>query len=215
MATPAPDPSDVHLAVQAQHGDLAAFDALVHRHYGRIWQFLHACCGDPHTAADLTQETFLIAYRQLHRYDPQRPWLPWLYSVARNKWVDHLRRQSRRASTVGQEAIVHTPAADDSQRRELLEDLWHWASQHLTPQQFQVLWLRYVEDLSVAEIARALRLTQVHVKVLLFRARRTLARQWLPAQETGRAEVPSPAPAGVQHRAAAPPTTPLKLSLGP
>ena len=55
--------------------------------------------------------------------------------------------------------------------------MWGLARRALPGPQFQTLWLRYAEDMSVAGIAQVLRKTQTHVKVLLFRARRVLARE--------------------------------------
>jgi RNA polymerase sigma-70 factor (ECF subfamily) len=62
-------------------------------------------------------------------------------------------------------------------RREEGQSLWELARRRLPEPQFQALWLRYAEDMSVAGIAQVLRKTQTHVKVLLFRARRVLARE--------------------------------------
>ncbi|MEJ5237035.1 MAG: sigma-70 family RNA polymerase sigma factor [Limisphaera sp.] len=209
-----PVPSDADLAVAARRGDTAAFDELVRRHHQRIWQYLHACCRDPHTADDLTQETFVTAYRQLHHYDPGRPWLPWLYTLARHKWVDHVRSQRPPATPLEHAGETPHAASEALAQRELLEDLWHWAGQQLPPLQFQVLWLRYVEDLSVAEIARFLRLTPVYVKVLLFRIRRVLAEEWSVRH---RSAVSASAVTSPQPRAdsASLPPTHLKASLGP
>ena len=68
-------------------------------------------------------------------------------------------------------------------RNEEQLNFWALARNALSPAQFQALWFRYVEDLSVAEIARILRLTQTHVKVLLFRARISLGKRLKPLNE--------------------------------
>ena len=64
--------------------------------------------------------------------------------------------------------------------------MWELARRRLPETQFQALWLRYVEDLSVAGIAQALRKTRTHIRVLLFRARAALGRELKAAQGTGR-----------------------------
>lgn len=208
-------PSDADLALAARQGNTAAFDELVRRHHQRIWQYLHACCHDPHTADDLTQETFVTAYRQLHRYDPKRPWLPWLYTLARHEWVDHFRSQPPPATTLEQAGEPPSAGHESLMHRELIDDLWHWAGQHLPPLQFQVLWLRYVDDLSVAEIASALRLTQVYVKVLLFRARRVLVQEWSPRHRSAfsSSEVASPPHPLAEDSSLS--STRVKASMGP
>ena len=60
-------------------------------------------------------------------------------------------------------------------RREEARNLWQRARQLLPDGQFQALWLRYIEDMDIEQIARVLGKTQTHVKVLLFRARHKLA----------------------------------------
>jgi RNA polymerase sigma-70 factor (ECF subfamily) len=86
---------------------------------------------------------------------------------------------------------------DDANPGELLADqedrelLWQLARRQLTDTQFQALWLRYVEDMEVAQIADALGKSRVHVKVLLFRARQILARHLSPARTLARA-IPNP-----------------------
>jgi len=170
---------DERLAAHAQAGHLEAFDELVRRHHARVWRFLYACCRDSHTAADLTQETFVTAYRQLSRFDPGRAWVPWLFTLARNKWRDFLRRRPPAADELSDSLPdLHRTPDEQTARQELWSDLWSWAARHLPPKQFQVLWHRYHEDLPCGEIASTLGLTEIHVKVLLFRARQALARAW-------------------------------------
>jgi RNA polymerase sigma-70 factor (ECF subfamily) len=70
-------------------------------------------------------------------------------------------------------------------RREEGQSLWGLARRRLPEAQFQALWLRYAEDMSVAGVAQVLRKTQTHVKVLLFRARRTLACELKAGHESG------------------------------
>jgi len=76
----------------ALHG---SFRDLYQRHAGRAYRFLRAMLGEER-AKDCLQETFLRVYRQLDRYDPQRPFGPWLLGVARNVALDSLRHESRR-----------------------------------------------------------------------------------------------------------------------
>jgi len=171
--------TDETLATRARDGDLAAFDELVRRHHDRVWRFLFACCRNPHTAADLVQETFITAYRRLETFDARRRWLPWLLALARNKWRDHLRARPPQTLELNESLRdAHHPPDRLAVGTDTFTDLWEWARRRLPPLQFQVLWHRYHEELSVAEIAEALDLTRVHVKVLLFRARQTLARSW-------------------------------------
>ena len=175
--------SDEQLAQRSQADDWASFDELVRRYEARIYRFTLSCCGHEADARELTQETFVSAYQHLRQYDPTRSFTTWLFIIARRKCIDRGRRPRR-------DFVSQLPDLPDSNdpsvllgRREAAEELWQTARRVLSDTQFQTLWLHYVEDLGVREVARVMRRTQPHVKVLLFRARRLLA------VELGRAAV--------------------------
>jgi RNA polymerase sigma-70 factor (ECF subfamily) len=99
----------------------------------------------------------------------------WLFTIARRKGIDCFRA---RIPSEGQSAPEEFDPADPAEllaRREEARDLWRRARAKLPDSQFQSLWLRYAEDMDIAQIAGVLGKTQTHVKVLLFRARQTLA----------------------------------------
>jgi RNA polymerase sigma-70 factor (ECF subfamily) len=172
--------SDEELARAAQAGSLAEFEQLVHRYEGRILRFVANSFRNSADAQEVTQETFVSAYLHLDRFDARRSFATWLFTIARRKSIDR-HRAARPFS--GQEA-PELPNPDDPAvlmiQREDADELWARARQVLPDLQFQALWLRYAEDLSVEHIARVLHRTPVHVKVLLFRARTRLARELKP-----------------------------------
>jgi RNA polymerase sigma-70 factor (ECF subfamily) len=163
---------------------LAAFEELVYRYEGRIFRFLANSCGSEADAREITQDTFLRAYQAIDKFDSNLAFRPWLFTIARRKCIDHYRS----APPPSVELPPDTPDANDPSellaRREDRQNLWRLARQCLPEAQFQALWLRYAEDMSVAETARVLHKTQTHVKVLLFRARQTLARELEPRGNT-------------------------------
>jgi RNA polymerase sigma-70 factor, ECF subfamily len=175
--------SDEELARQSQAGSLASFEELVSRHEGRIFRLLARCCGNESQAEDLTQITFVTAYRSLHQYDPTRPFGAWLSVIAHRKFIDHYRKR-RLESSVGEfpEPVDANDPAALLDQREQHTGLWNRVRSLLGADQFSVLWLKYQEDLSVREIARLLRRTETSVKVLLFRARQALPRSLRPAE---------------------------------
>ena len=85
--------SDAELMDSYSRGDASAFDALFDRYDGRIFGFFmgRARCAD--RAADLHQELFLRLHRFRDRFDPARPFTPWIFALARNVWHDELRRR--------------------------------------------------------------------------------------------------------------------------
>jgi RNA polymerase sigma-70 factor (ECF subfamily) len=172
-----PSASDEELARQSQGGCLAAFEQLVYRYEARIYAFTLQLCRNPVDAREVTQETFVRAFQAITQFDPRRRFSAWLFTIARRKSID----QHRAAPPFSQEPVPEVRDPNDPAellaRQEDAATIWDLARRHLSESQFQALWLRYVEDLDVAQIAQVLRKTQVHVKVLLFRARQALARR--------------------------------------
>jgi RNA polymerase sigma-70 factor (ECF subfamily) len=87
-------------------------------------------------------------------------------------------------------ADLVTPA-EALARQEDTNAVWALVARHLPTAQFDALWLRYVEDMTVDEIARVLDKTRTHIKVLLFRARKTLAARLQPEPSSVRSNGPS------------------------
>ena len=169
--------SDEDLARQSQAGDLAPFEELVRRYENRIYSFVFHSCGNDADAREVTQGAFVRAFRAIGQYDPRRPFAAWLFTIARRKGIDCLRARIPDGGQAAPEEFDADDPAELLARREEAEALWRRARALLSECQFQALWLRYAEDMSIADVARILGKTQTHVKVLLFRARGALAAQ--------------------------------------
>lgn len=167
--------SDEQLVAQVQTGNLTALEVLVGRHEARIYRFVANSLRDEAEAQDVTQETFVTAYRKISQFKRGCPFAAWLFTIARRKCIDWHRSRK----LLLQETMPELPDKNDPSvllaEREDGENLWAFARRVVPELQFQALWLRYAEDLSVADIARALGRTRIHVKVLLFRGRTRLA----------------------------------------
>lgn len=167
--------SDEELARQSQGGELAAFEELVRRYENRIYSFIYQSCRHDADAREATQDTFVRAFEAIGRFDPRRTFASWLFAIAWRKGIDCFRA---RIPGDGQDVPEGYDSADPAQlmaSREEARNLWQCARERLPHVQFQALWLRYAEDMDIAQIATVLDKTQTHVKVLLFRARQTLA----------------------------------------
>lgn len=172
--------NDEELARESQAGSLTAFEELVRRFENRIYAFLFQCCGNATDARELTQDTFVRAFQALEQFDIRRSFAPWLFTIARRKSIDHFRaRQPVVEDSAPEQTDWNDPAALLTQREEA-QNVWSVARRALPPGQFQALWLQYVEEMNVAQIATALGKTQTHVKVMLWRARHILSKK-LPA----------------------------------
>ncbi len=159
---------DSALARQARDGSSGAFGELVHRHHTRVFAFLLTLTRHRQDAEDLTQETFLRAWDKIHHYNPELPLLPWLFTLARRQSIAALRRKRPPPPA---EAL--TPAGPEPATRALR--MWSLAERHLTPAAYSALWLHYREELPLKEVAAILGKREGAVKVLLHRARKSLA----------------------------------------
>ncbi len=198
--------ADEVFARAAADGSTDAFGELVRRHGGRIFAYCQRRARDPAAAEDLAQQVFLAAFRRIGGYDPTRPFLPWLYTVARCVAIDESRRARRMPWPVDvpDERVDAATPSDTMSAREAEQGLWARARRTLSTRQFEALELRVRADLDIAAIAAAMGLTPTHVKVLLFRARRALIEAGADAElresVAGRAATPAAAVAAAGGR---------------
>ena len=167
--------SPEQLAEQCRAGCRSSFERLVEQYEGRIFSFLLRLTRNRHDAEDLTQETFVKAYRNIHRYQPAYAFATWLFTIAKRTAFSHLR-----ASKPTEEIQCDIQSDGDDpgamlEKKDERASLWELARK-LKPKQHEALWLRYGEGFSIAEVARIMSTNQIHVKVLLHRARTCLAR---------------------------------------
>jgi RNA polymerase sigma-70 factor, ECF subfamily len=166
--------TDVALIQGSLAGDSQSFAEIVRLYHGRVYGFLYQMMRHRHDAEDMTQQTFIKAYRNLGRFDARKPLINWLLTIARHGAINHF-RDTKRWSEMPKDVISdeRSPAVA-AEHRERAENLWDRARAVLSPREFEVLWLRFGEELSTEETAQVVGLTQTHVKVLVFRARRAL-----------------------------------------
>jgi RNA polymerase sigma-70 factor (ECF subfamily) len=108
-----------------RRGDPDAFDALLARYQHRLYRYLVRLTTNPALAEDLFQETWLKVITRIHRYDERRPFEPWLFSVARNLAIDHLRKASPESldepSESGESRLAQLGADEPGSLQSLLE----------------------------------------------------------------------------------------------
>ena len=168
------------LMAAVARGDLQARESLVSAHYRAINRFLNRLTFGNEEAHDLTQQTFLKAYQNLHRFDCSRPLINWLFTIARRSALNHF-RAAKKWESVPEETASEAPTpAHQTEARDETENLWAHARRILAPRESEVLWLRFAEELSTEETARIAGLTATHVKVLVYRARQQLMKGDIP-----------------------------------
>jgi len=166
--------SPEQLALEAQRGSLTAFTGLVAIFEGRLFNFLLRRVGSRADAEDLTQESFVRAWEQIARYDSRWRFSTWLFTIASRLVISNHRRRRVTVRLHEQDDSLTTTTGPTTGGDGEGDRLWKLAGEVLGDDQHTALWLRYVEDLSVGEIARVLGKTQVGVRVTLFRARQRL-----------------------------------------
>jgi len=163
------------LAWRARQGCQASFTELVYRYAPRLHAFLRRKTRHSHEVEDLVQDTFVKAYQHLDRYDSSWKFSTWLFTIATRLAVsDHRKRQS--AASLLHRHVQACAPEELPGGHEQHESLWAMAAE-LPNSQHQALWLKYAEDMSVKEIAMAMGKSQVCTKVLLYRARVSLAKR--------------------------------------
>lgn len=166
-------------------GDQKACRDLVKRFQRPVFSILVRMVRRAEDAEDLTQETFVRMFRALDRYDPERPFSSWLFTIASRLAIDHLRR--RRVPTISlsqvepgshEERTIEVPdtgpgpdeitsnAEEEVRTQDLIDSL--------PPHYRIVVLLRHQQDLSYEEIAEALQMPLGTVKARIHRARALL-----------------------------------------
>jgi RNA polymerase sigma-70 factor (ECF subfamily) len=169
---------DRTLVEQFQAGDPAGFEDLYRRYYGRLYRFCLKRVGDPHDAEELTQESFVRAFRALDTFGGERRFYPWLSVIAARLCVDNHRRRARTEPS----ADIDTGVTEGGQERvvdEVDRELLAQALARLGPRHREVLRLREEQGWSYQHIASHYDVSLGTVEALLWRARRALRREFI------------------------------------
>ena len=164
--------TDEQLVEACLQGQQSAFDEIVDRYQSRLLRFLLARSASQADAEDAIQDTFISAYRYLASFDPRWRFSTWIYRIA----IRNLARQRRpEPHDSNVELVDDSDPLHSCMARSEQENIWITAKRLLSRDAYNAMWLRYVEDLSVKEISRALDKSASWTKVTLLRGRRKLS----------------------------------------
>lgn len=153
--------------------DRAGFAALVEEHQDKLRNFLFRYTRSREDAEDLTQDTFVKAYRNIHRYDSKYSFSTWLYTIARRTAYNHF-RDSKPTEALEYD-IAEKGETPDEEAAVEDERSWVWkAAAKLKADYREALTLKYIDDLSIEEISKVMGKSQTNIKIILFRARNQL-----------------------------------------
>jgi len=168
-----------------ESGNRAAYSQLMDEYFEKVYSRMLKMTNQPGDAEDLTMEAFNKAFSKLEQYTPEFAFSTWLYRIAKNNCIDHLRRNKKDSDTMvnQQEAGVGIAAHELANQLPSPEQLMITRQETrllreivdtLHPKYKDIIKLHYFNELSCEEIARQLELPEGTVKVRLFRARELL-----------------------------------------
>ena len=178
--------SDECLVESSLAGDRRAFERLVRRHQRPLVNHLYRHTGQRDLAVDLAQEVFLKVYLSLSSFDPKYRFTTWLYRIASNCAIDHLRKKQPRTCSLDpdpqdehSDAPLRMLAGNEPTPHEMfrvreIQGRLDRAVQKLPPDYRQLILLRHRQHCRYDEIARITRLPIGTVKNRIFRAREML-----------------------------------------
>lgn len=174
--------SDAQLVVLALDGDSQAFDTLLRRYREEIYNLcLQRTSGNREDASDLVQETFVKVYMNLAKYDPKFTFGQWIYTIARNTFIDHIRRR-RDEMSIDQIGGISAgaPTFDESPDERIISEqhsLQIEKCMNALPEKYrQMAKMRFEREMSYEEIASQLELPIGTVKTQIHRARERLCK---------------------------------------
>ena len=186
--------TDRELVATAVSGVEGSFEELVRRYQRPISAYVYRMVGNYESALDLTQEIFIKVYSSLRRYREEFKFSTWIYKIAHNSAVDHLRRNSTR-----EQSLVVGPEGDqfdlpvestrltpeqESERKERRGEI-ESVVRTLPANYRELIILRHSQDLSYEEIVDVTGLPLGTVKNRLFRAREMMRQQFIERGITG------------------------------
>ncbi len=158
------DKTDDELIAEYRNGDETAFRTLIERYLNQIQRFSFRMSNKNDTASDITQETFVKVWKNLHKYEKENTFKSWIFTIARNTAIDYLRKKkalnfSDFDNEDGKNFITETIADQDTipefliekaENKKILDD----ALETINPLEKEVLLLHYQEEMTFENIGK-------------------------------------------------------------
>jgi RNA polymerase sigma-70 factor (ECF subfamily) len=176
---------DAHLIQEALAGSEQAFARLRVKYHHAIYNLISRMIRDRQEVEDLTQEAFIKAFTSLQSFNDEYAFSTWLYKIATNNCIDHIRRKKLQTFSIDKplsskdgEYTFELPDTSFEPDREIIDtqrqDMLKKAIEALPPKYRRVIILRHVEEREYQDIAKILKLPLGTVKAHIFRARELL-----------------------------------------
>ena len=176
--------TDQQLVILASEGDMAAFEVLFNRYSDGLRKlYLQRTGGKADDADDLLQETFIKVYLNLDKYDAAFTFGQWVYTIARNTFIDYVRKRRDDISidiNPGQGGYINPPTPDATPEERFINTqrgaLLAAHLEHMQPRYRRLIELRFFKEYSYEEIAAELGIPLGTVKTQIHRAREQLCK---------------------------------------
>ena len=158
-------------------GDITGFEELVIRHKNGLIYFINRYIKDISMAEDLAQDVFVEVYLHKERYNPQNEFKTYIYTIGHNKAVDYIRKNSRVSyvaeydESSSEKDELFEKVAESEEKKRL-----YMAIKQLKEEYQSAVMLIDFEGMTYAEAAKVLGKTPAQMKILIFRARKSLAK---------------------------------------
>ncbi len=169
---------DLATVSRVQAGEADAFAELVERHSRSVFRLAFRITGNESDADEIVQETFMRAYREIHRYESRASFATWIHTIARNLALDTLRKN--RPGTAELELVSTAPTPERLAGSQLLGERIAEALKGLSVHERAAFTLRHYEGVPLLEIGESLGLSENATKQSIFRAVKKLRRALLP-----------------------------------
>ncbi|MBF0588415.1 MAG: RNA polymerase sigma factor RpoE [Magnetococcales bacterium] len=193
--------ADALLVKRSQKGDKRAFEILVRRYQGRVASVVSRLVSDPQKVQDLTQESFLKAYRALTKFRGDASFYTWIYRIAINTAKNHLLSKERTIPISNMEledadrVSSHTRNSDTPEQQLLrseMMDVLQAVLEELSPTMKRAILLRDLEGLTYEEIAEVMECPIGTVRSRIFRGRQEIIGRMRKYMGSGGKGAPEP-----------------------
>lgn len=178
--------TDNDLVFQVQQGNTELFGIVIERYHGKLFAYLYRLIGNQEEAQDLLQDVFIKAFRNMNSYDVERKFSSWIYRIAHNEAINHLKRKSLRRFISWEDVVSTRDKLMTSETEEGADKTWlrkeiiNEVDQVINKLPFkyrQVLLLRYYSEKSYEEISEILQKPINTVGTLINRAKKKMNKE--------------------------------------
>lgn len=165
--------TDEELIDDFQKGDISGFNSIVIRYQEKIYWVIRRMVNNHDDADDITQEVFIKVYSALHEFRRESNLFTWLYRIAMNYSLNHIKKVKTRNTTtleLVQNTIPDKHANPDSMDKDLYQEYIKLAIEQLPPQQKAVFNMRYFDELPYEEISKIMKRSVGGIKANYFHA---------------------------------------------